>query len=186
MWSKVGVSDLSSAAHCIKFLETIVYNPVNLTLSVILVYLLLSFLLQPDPHSVLLTPTVGQARRLEPSVSYSMLPAEHPKTNVWSKYTPRTLAIYDGTGKYDGRDGSTILLAINGKVFDVTTGRNFYGPGGPYGNFAGRDASRGMAKQSFAIGAFWARSEDDADCAEMLTPLDQPLDKLEDLTGPER
>jgi hypothetical protein len=25
--------------------------------------------------------------------------------------------------------------------------------GGPYGNFAGRDASRGMAKQSFDLGA---------------------------------
>ena len=52
------------------------------------------------------------------------------------------------------RDGNTdkILLAINGQVFDVSSGRNFYGPNGPYGNFAGRDASRGMAKQSFALG----------------------------------
>ncbi|KAG9102540.1 hypothetical protein FRC06_001814 [Ceratobasidium sp. 370] len=40
-----------------------------------------------------------------------------------------------------------------------------------YGNFAGRDASRGMAKQSF--------DED------MLTPVDQPLDKLQDLTREE-
>ena len=39
---------------------------------------------------------------------------------------------------------------------------------GPYGNFAGRDASLGMAKQSF--------DED------MLTPLDQPLNKLDGLT----
>lgn len=44
-------------------------------------------------------------------------------------------------------------------------------PDGPYGNFAGRDASRGMAKQSF--------DED------MLTPLDQPLDKLDGLTDDE-
>lgn len=59
------------------------------------------------------------------------------------------------------------MLAIDRNVFDVTAGRGFYGPDGMYGNFAGRDASRGMAKQSFDL--------------EMLTPVDQPIDKLEDL-----
>ena len=38
---------------------------------------------------------------------------------------------------------------MRGRVFDVTPGRNFYGPGGPYENFAGRDASRGLACGSF-------------------------------------
>jgi membrane-associated progesterone receptor component len=57
---------------------------------------------------------------------------------------------------------------VRGRVFDVTPGRNFYGPGGPYENFAGRDASRGLAFGSF--------DED------MLTKdLQGPLDKLEDL-----
>merc|ERR1712137_338043 len=46
---------------------------------------------------------------------------------------------YNGTGP-EGR----VLVAVNGKIFDVTKGKRFYGPGGPYA-FAGRDASRGLA-----------------------------------------
>ncbi|KAH6904997.1 cytochrome b5-like heme/steroid binding domain-containing protein [Coprinopsis sp. MPI-PUGE-AT-0042] len=92
---------------------------------------------------------------------YSWMPKAHPPTVLFQTYTPKTLE------KYSGRDGDRILLAINGIVFDVSAGKSFYGPNGMYGNFAGRDASRGMAKQSFDL--------------DMLTPVDQPLDKLDDL-----
>ena len=65
-----------------------------------------------------------------------------------------------------------MYFAVRGRVFDVSRGRNFYGPGGPYSNFAGRDATRGLACGSF--------DED------MLTKdLDGPLDTLSDL-GPEQ
>ncbi|KAF7986741.1 hypothetical protein HWV62_20308 [Athelia sp. TMB] len=96
---------------------------------------------------------------------YSWIPKSHPPTILYKTYTPKTLE------PFHGRDNGRILLAIDGIVFDVTNGRNFYGPNGMYGNFAGRDASRGMAKQSFDI--------------EMLTPIDQPLDKLDDLAPDE-
>lgn len=48
--------------------------------------------------------------------------------------------------QYDGKDPTTpVLLAVNGKIFNVSRGRRFYGPGGPYETLAGHDASRAFA-----------------------------------------
>eukprot|EP01118_Nematostelium_gracile_P016235 TRINITY_DN6680_c0_g1_i1.p1 TRINITY_DN6680_c0_g1~~TRINITY_DN6680_c0_g1_i1.p1 ORF type:complete len:124 (+),score=32.95 TRINITY_DN6680_c0_g1_i1:45-416(+) len=48
---------------------------------------------------------------------------------------------------YDGSDPtSAILMGVKGKVYDVTGGAGFYGPGGAYHAFAGKDASRALAK----------------------------------------
>jgi membrane-associated progesterone receptor component len=136
-------------------------NPLNLALSAILLYLARN-LVRPF---LARTPTLSAARA-SPS-SYLSLPASHPHKVEWRVFTPHTLAPFDGTAA-DAR----ILLAIDGSVFDVSRGANFYGPSGPYGNFAGRDASRGMAKQSFEM--------------EMLAPLDARIDDLQDLTPAER
>lgn len=57
-------------------------------------------------------------------------------------WTEAELAAYDGTNDPDG----PILLAADGLVFNVYKGRNFYGPGGEYHLFAGRDATRFLAK----------------------------------------
>jgi predicted heme/steroid binding protein len=65
---------------------------------------------------------------------------------VFTYYTPVELA------EYDGKANKRILMGIRGRVYDVTAGAHFYGPGGPYGNFAGRDASRGLSKGSFDEG----------------------------------
>lgn len=54
---------------------------------------------------------------------YSWMPKSHAPTVLFQTYTPKTLA------PFDGKDGGRILLAINSIVFDVTAGRNFYGPG---------------------------------------------------------
>ncbi|KAI6896639.1 hypothetical protein KC348_g17952, partial [Hortaea werneckii] len=89
-----------------------------------------------------------------------------PPPTVFKTFTPPTLLPYNGTSNMP------VYLAVRGRVFDVTPGKNFYGPGGPYQNFAGRDASRGLACGSFD--------------ADMLTEdLEGPLDKLEDLGGEE-
>jgi membrane-associated progesterone receptor component len=102
--------------------------------------------------------------RLRPSQAPT-LPAAPPPL-VFKVFTPPQLK------PYNGADGAPVFMGVRGKVFDVTPGRNFYGPGGPYQNFAGRDASRGLACQSFD--------------AEMLTEdLHGPLDTLEDLGNEE-
>jgi len=51
--------------------------------------------------------------------------------------------------RYDGSNASLpILLAAKGVVYDVTRGRDFYGAGGAYNLFTGRDCSRALAKMS--------------------------------------
>ncbi|OBA24445.1 cytochrome b5 [Metschnikowia bicuspidata var. bicuspidata NRRL YB-4993] len=90
-------------------------------------------------------------------------PQEPP---VQTKFVPSTLS------KYDGKNDTKVFIAIKGVVFDVTAGKGFYGPGGPYENFAGRDASRGLALNSFD--------------PSVLTALNEPLDTLADLSLEEK
>ena len=53
--------------------------------------------------------------------------------------------------KYDGKDPSLpIYLAIRGVIFDVTKGKDYYGPDGVY-PFAGRECARALAKMSTDI-----------------------------------
>jgi hypothetical protein len=50
---------------------------------------------------------------------------------------------------YDGRALSKpLLLALKGRVLDVTSGSEYYGPEGPYKLMAGRDASYAFAMMS--------------------------------------
>lgn len=50
--------------------------------------------------------------------------------------------------RHDGSDEQLpILLSVRGVVFDVTKGRDFYGPDGAY-PFGGRECSRALAKFS--------------------------------------
>ncbi|KAG1677123.1 hypothetical protein FOA52_000929 [Chlamydomonas sp. UWO 241] len=50
---------------------------------------------------------------------------------------------------YGGHGSKPSYLAIGGKVFDVSKGARFYGKGGGYSHFVGRDASRGFITGDF-------------------------------------
>lgn len=61
----------------------------------------------------------------------------------------------------DGQDGRPILLALYGRVYDVSLGHKFYGPLGAYGHFAGHDVTYSLSTGCKTV-----------DC------LDQPIDEL--------
>ena len=48
--------------------------------------------------------------------------------------------------EFDGSNGRKIYVGADGLVFDVTKARDLYGSGGTYAAFAGRDASRMLAR----------------------------------------
>jgi len=78
-----------------------------------------------------------------PPVKYVPLEPLPPPTQL-GEITAEELQQYDGTDP-----SKPLLMAIKAKIYDVSQSRAFYGPGGPYALFAGKDASRALAKMSF-------------------------------------
>lgn len=82
------------------------------------------------------------------------------------EFTAEQLKQFDGTNK-----DQPVYVAIKGTVFDVTSNREQYSPGQGYSVFAGKDASRALAKSSLRI----------EDCIADITGLNeeetQTLDK---------
>jgi membrane-associated progesterone receptor component len=73
--------------------------------------------------------------------SQNAQPALNPPLDT--PYTTAELAKRDGSNPELG-----IWVAIKGIIFDVSHNTKAYGPGGGYSVFAGKDASRALAKSS--------------------------------------
>ena len=84
--------------------------------------------------------------------------------------TPAQLSQYDGSNP-----SLPVYLALNGTIYDVSAGRQTYGPGGSYHYFAGRDATRGYVTGCFAQDT----SGDLRGVEEMFIPIDDPDDQRE-------
>ncbi|KAL4224257.1 Neuferricin [Mactra antiquata] len=77
---------------------------------------------------------------------YSLLPFLSSSiigTNVGKLLTKSELA------QHNGKQGSSIYLAILGDVFDVSAGKRHYGEGGGYHFFTGKDATRAFVSGDF-------------------------------------
>ncbi|KAJ4956037.1 hypothetical protein NE237_012820 [Protea cynaroides] len=82
--------------------------------------------------------TRGMARALREELK--PLPPPVPLGEI----TEEELKVYDGSDPE-----KPLLMAIKGRIYDVSQSRMLYGPGGPYALFAGKDATRALAKMSF-------------------------------------
>jgi membrane-associated progesterone receptor component len=170
-------------------------HPINTALLLYILYLL--------QRIILPSTSVPRIPPAEFKAGYSWRPRSHAPALLFTTFTPRTLT------KFNGIDGGRILLAIAGTVFDVTAGRGFYGPGKIKKLYSFLlFAQKGRLKMGCTVTlrgemrpAVWRNSLSisvrpirffvqkpsclDSIIVEMLTPVDQPLDKLEDLTPEE-
>ncbi|KAK9474804.1 cytochrome b5-like heme/steroid binding domain-containing protein [Dipodascopsis tothii] len=77
-----------------------------------------------------------------------MAPKFAPKEPVVLDPPQSTVFSRAELSRFDGVQSPQIYVAIKRTVFDVTKNPKSYGPGGSYAIFAGKDASRGLAKSS--------------------------------------
>lgn len=97
-------------------------SPLNLFLLLSLIYLL--SLLYPSypllPGSITHIP-------IKPT-EYNWRPNQHNEVLLWKQFKEIDLKEFNGENEKE-LDGGRILFAIRRKVYDVTAGRSFYGPG---------------------------------------------------------
>lgn len=91
-------------------------------------------------HSWLTTPSPYQPTKDE---------EEEDEPDPPRNFTAEQLRYFDGTKDEKTGDDKPVYLSVNGQVFDVSDGRDFYGPDGPYSNFAGHECGVALAKMSF-------------------------------------
>lgn len=74
---------------------------------------------------------------------------EEEEVEPLRNFTTNQLKKFDGKIDENTDEPKPVYLSVAGKVFDVSKGRDFYGPGGPYEIFAGRECGAALATMSF-------------------------------------
>ena len=98
---------------------------------------------------------------------------EREQSELQRDFTIAQLREFDG-----GKDNDKpIYVSLRGEVFDVSGAREFYGKGSGYHCFAGREASRALAKLSFDEDVIANKRLDDLNAME-LNSLDTWIDKF--------
>lgn len=88
-------------------------------------------------HLILLCWNLHAVRASEEEESATTTTADNVVTKV---FTAEELKKFDGSSGGGADDDGLIYLAIFGRVYDVSKGRDYYGPEAGYSIFAGRDA----------------------------------------------
>lgn len=84
----------------------------------------------------------------KPTQSTEPASIEEEEKDPPRNFTSQQLLHFNGT-KDTNEEEKPIYLSVHGRVFNVTKGRDFYGPGSPYENFAGHECGVAFAKFSF-------------------------------------
>mmetsp|Transcript_15303 Transcript_15303/g.42445 ORF Transcript_15303/g.42445 Transcript_15303/m.42445 type:complete len:295 (+) Transcript_15303:121-1005(+) len=85
----------------------------------------------------------------EPIVDDTKEEEEEEEPSPPRNFTSLQLVHFNGEPDERTGEDKPVYLSVNGTVFDVSDGRNFYGPEGPYAAFAGRECGVALAKMSF-------------------------------------
>mmetsp|Transcript_15243 Transcript_15243/g.18490 ORF Transcript_15243/g.18490 Transcript_15243/m.18490 type:complete len:490 (-) Transcript_15243:3244-4713(-) len=109
------------------------------------------------------------------SLDSAKLPEFEKYTKVGTLIRPRDFTPQE-LREFDGRDGKPVYVAAKGVVYDVDP--EFYGPDGPYGIMAGRDATRALALVSLEQADIDNTSTDDLAWGDLNT-LEEWIAKFE-------
>eukprot|EP01138_Halocafeteria_seosinensis_P016404 gb/GECG01016735.1/.p1 GENE.gb/GECG01016735.1/~~gb/GECG01016735.1/.p1 ORF type:complete len:178 (+),score=25.74 gb/GECG01016735.1/:1-534(+) len=107
--------------------------------------------------------------------TYSLPPSNEKKGKSAPKPRNFTKAELE---QYTGQGEKSIYIGVSGNVFDMSESTGFYGPGGPYHCFAGRDATIGLATMELDPSKWDQRSWSDLSQGEKDT-LDDWVQKFE-------
>jgi membrane-associated progesterone receptor component len=113
-----------SLAMTRRFFDDIITSPINICLVALICYFSYKLIRRDSLTKRLANQSTKRVLDLMPKQDFTL----------------DELKIFDGVNS-EGR----ILIGVLGRVFDVSNAADFYGPGGPYSVFAGRDASRALA-----------------------------------------